>query len=384
MYYMFQTIKNWFKPDVDVMNCIHISESALLHNYHYLQSLKPHVEIFPVLKSNAYGHWIDQILQVYKNLSIKYVVVDSFPEYNIVLKHSKFNILLLWETLSQNYKAFNLKRTAFCVYNLETLQTLAKFWKKVTIHLFLNTGMNREWIDANLLPNALEFLKNYPQIQIEGVLSHLHSADSIENNSIEAQISAFKMMYHQILDYGHTPKYRHIWASAWLLKIHDDFFNAYRPWLVLYWYNPLSEKDSDFVFWEELQPALSVSSTIVALNSVPFEEWVSYAPQWKQANKSDQITATIPFWYMEWLPRLAREKIQIRHSSWMLSQIGTICMNLSCYLWNEKLLIGDRVRIIENDKNAENSISSLAKAANTIPYDILVHLDRGIRRVIEK
>lgn len=381
---MFKFIKDWFKLDVDVMNCIHISESALLHNYNYLQSLKPQASLFPVLKSNAYGHWIDQMLQIYKWLPIKYVVVDSFPEYYTVLKHSKFNILLLGETLASNYKVFNFKRTAFCVYNLETLQTLAKLWKKVRIHLFLNTGMNREWIDSNLLQNALEFLKWCPQIEIEWVLSHLHSADAMNEKSIESQISAFKMMYHQILDYGHTPKYRHIWASAWLLKIHDDFFNAYRPWLALYWYNPLSDKDSDFSFWEELQPALSLSSTIVALNSVLFDEGVSYAPQWKQTKKSDQITATIPFGYMEWLPRYAREKIQIRHSSWMLSQIWTVCMNLSCYLWNEKLLIGDKVWLLEKEKGVENSIYSLAKVAWTIPYDILVHLDKWIRRVIEK
>ena len=101
------------------------------------------------IKSNAYGHWIDQILQIYKWLPIKYIVVDSFPEYNIVMRHSKFNVLLLGETLAVNYEKFNFKRTTFCVYNLETLQVLAKLNKKLKIHLFLNTGMNREWIDAS-------------------------------------------------------------------------------------------------------------------------------------------------------------------------------------------------------------------------------------------
>ena len=373
------SIKDWFKPNVEPMNRIYISKSALLHNYGYLQSLKPNADLFPVIKSNAYGHGIDNILNIYKWLPIKYIVVDSFPEYNIVRRHSKFNVLLLWETLPANYEKFNFKRTTFCVYNLETLQALVKLNKKIKIHLFLNTWMNREWIDADLLPNALEFLKNHDKIKIEGVMSHLYSVNKLD---IERQVDAFKMMYQQILDYGHTPKYRHIWASAWLLKIQDDFFNAYRPWLALYGYNPLAEEDSDFDLWEKLQPALSLSSIITAINSVPYNEWVSYAPQRKQLDKSDKITVTVPFGYAEWMPRSVREKIEISHEDGDLKQIGNVCMNLSCYLWNEKVLIWDKVWLLRQDQKVSGSVTWWAKAAGTISYEILVHLDRGIRREI--
>ena len=368
-------------PEVEPMNCIKISKSALLDNYNYLQSLKPNASLFPVFKSNAYGHWIDQMLEVYKWLSIPYIVVDSYPEYNIILRHSKFKILLLWETLPINYKAFNLKRTTFCVYNLETLQTLAKLRKKVNIHLFLNTWMNREGIDSDLLPNALEFLKDYPFINIEWVLSHFHSADKM---SMDTQIEAFKMMYHLILDYWHTPKYRHIWASTGLLKINDEFFNAYRPWLVLYGYNPLSEDEDGFDLGSQLKPALSLSSRIVALNSVPYNEWVSYGPQWKQLEKTNKITATVPFGYMEWLPRACRDKIKIHHKDEYIQQIWSVCMNLSCYMWNENILIWDSVNLIETESDSPCTVESWAQAANTIPYEILVHLDRWIRREIVK
>ena len=373
------SIRDWFRPNVEPMNRIYISRSALLNNYKYLQSLKPNAELFPVIKSNAYGHGIDSILKIYKWLPIKYIVVDSFPEYNIVRRHSKFNILLLWETLPVNYDKFNLRRTTFCVYNLETLQTLAKLDKKLKIHLFLNTWMNREWIDADLLPNALEFLKSCPKIEIEWVMSHLFSANKLD---IEKQVEAFKMMYQQVLDYGHTPTYRHIWASIWMLKLQDDFFNAYRPWLALYGYNPLSEEDADFDLWNKLQPALSLSSVITAINSVPYNEWVSYDPQRKQLEKEDKITITVPFGYAEWLPRTVREKIEIYHESGFVKQIGNVCMNMSCYMWSNKMLIWDEVVLLDEDQTLSASVSGWARAADTIPYEILVHLDKWIRREI--
>ena len=373
------SIRDRFKPNIKPMNRIYISKSNILYNYKYLKWLKPNIELFPVVKSNAYWHGIDQILEIYKGLPIKYIVVDSFPEYNIVRRHSKFNILLLWETLWENYEKFNFKRTTFCVYNLETLQVLAKLNKKVKIHLFLNTWMNREWIDVDLLPNALEFLKLHPKINIEWVMSHLYSSDVLD---IDRQVEAFKIMYAQILDYGHTPIYRHIWASIWLLKLQDDFFNAYRPWLALYGYNPLSSEDSNFELWEKLQPALSLSSTIVAINLVSYNEWVSYCPQWKQLNKEDKITVTIPFWYAEWMPRWVREKIEISHEDGDLKQIGNVCMNLSCYLWNEKVLIWDKVWLLRKDQKLKNSVSWWANTVGTIPYEILVGLDKWIRREI--
>ena len=60
------SIRDWFKPNIEPMNRIYISKSALLNNYQYLQSLKPNAELFPVIKSNAYGHGIDNMLEIYK------------------------------------------------------------------------------------------------------------------------------------------------------------------------------------------------------------------------------------------------------------------------------------------------------------------------------
>jgi alanine racemase len=57
-------------------------------------------------------------------------------------------------------------------------------------------------------------------------------------------------------------------------------------------------------------------------------------------------------------------------------------MNLSCYMWNDKILIWDEVFLLEEDQSVLASISWWAKAAGTIPYEILVHLDKGIRREI--
>lgn len=66
-------------------------------------------------------------------------------------------------------------------------------------------------------------------------MSHFYGADGVglisdldreiggEKTSVEKQISLFKKMYYQILEYGFAPLWRHIWNSAGLFKVKKIF-----------------------------------------------------------------------------------------------------------------------------------------------------------------
>lgn len=263
---MLQKLKKIFKPDVRPLNSIKISKSKILHNLDLIQQRQPAQAIFPVLKSNAYGHGILQILEILRWQSIPYLAVDSFPEYQIIARNSRFNILIMGETLPQNYRFFDTKRTAFAVFSLPVVQALAALKSKVRVHLFLNTGMNREGIQEQNLPAFLQEIKKYPNIELEGVMSHLHSADT-EPESIAQQVKVFKKMTKLIEDHGFTPKWKHIAASAGTLQIQDDFFTACRPGLLLYGYSPMQDTEYSEKT-DQLQPALNLFSTIIAIQKV--------------------------------------------------------------------------------------------------------------------
>lgn len=376
---MLNYIKEKLKPQTETLNTIFISREKVLKNIDFIQDLQKESALFPVLKSNAYGHGIVQMLEIFKKKDFPYVVVDSFPEYQIVHKKSKLPILLLGETLKENYKFFDTKRTAFAVYNSETLEYLWKMWKKIFIHVFLNTGMNREWIKEEWLNSFLLSLKQFPNILLEWVMSHFYSADKKDNSSINEQITLFKKMYKKIEEFGFAPKWRHIGASAWILQMNDGFFNAFRPWIICYWYNPLEFE----LPWktDRLEPALSLISRVVSIQDIKKWEWISYSHNWK-AEKEEKV-ATIAFGYAEWFFRSLSGKLFFSHKNQIFQQIGNICMNLSIFLADENIKIWDKITVISCDKNTNNSINYIAKSAQTIPYEILVKLDKGIRRVVK-
>jgi len=89
--------------------------------------------------------------------------------------------------------------------------------------------MNREGLDEHQLEDFFALLEKNPQVHVTGVMSHLHSADEVYYDQIDAQIQQFKKLYMEIINHGHTPLRRHIGNTAGVMKITDDFFNAYRP-----------------------------------------------------------------------------------------------------------------------------------------------------------
>jgi alanine racemase len=100
------------------MNIIRLRRRVLLENLEYLQSLQPQAAIFPVLKSNAYGHGLKHVVRMLRNEEVPYIAVDSYPEYVVVKKHCKIPVLIMGETLLENYRKFDHKKTTFCVYNI--------------------------------------------------------------------------------------------------------------------------------------------------------------------------------------------------------------------------------------------------------------------------
>ena len=61
---MFAFLKRIFKPKYNTLNEIEINRIKIISNFNYLKRLQPNAEIFPVLKSNAYGHGLREMCHI--------------------------------------------------------------------------------------------------------------------------------------------------------------------------------------------------------------------------------------------------------------------------------------------------------------------------------
>ena len=377
---MIDFLKELIKPDIKPLNYVKISKENILHNFWVLQSHQTQSELFPVLKSNAYGHWLKEISEILKWTKGKYICVDSFPEYQIVKKYSWKKVLVLWETRSENYKYYDLKKTTFCIYNLETLKYLISLNKKITIHLFINTWMNREGFQEVDLRKVLNKLQK-SKIIVEWVCSHFASADEVNHIFYDKQVEEFKYLYEIILSYDFNPIYRHIAGSAWTFKMEDNFFNAFRPGMSLFWVNVLSPEDLHYEKADELKLSMDLYSTVVKIQKVASWEGISYNRTYYV--EEDTKIAVIPFGYYEGFDRKLSNNysVKIWHKFYPIR--GRICMNLAMVeVWNDKISVWDEVCIISKNKKDKNTLYTMAQWSETIPYEIAVKIRANIRKEI--
>lgn len=374
-------IRSILKPKYESFNRIEILADNLVANYDYLKSLQPAAALFPVLKSNAYGHGLKEVCKIVNRTDAPMVVVDSYPEAQIVYRYFKRKVLILGEMPLEAYRYCKLERTEFVIYNSETLKSVARYGKKVKIHLFINSGMNREGIKD--IESFLTANKKYlDAVEVSGVCSHLASSDQ-DSALNKEQENNFMAALEAIRAAGYFPRWVHLGNSAAIFKLNNKLLTAYRPGISFYGYNPLNDGNEN----PNLKPALNVFSTVVSLQSLKPGETVSYSETYR-AN-DDIKTAVIAFGYFEGLDRRLSSRAEflvqgIERDFWA-KIAGRICMNLTCLdLGHNQTAVGNKVELISSNPANPNSVANLARLMNTISYELLVKLNQNIRREIIK
>jgi len=359
---------------ISTLNRVEVIAENILHNFDYFQKENQHTKLFPVLKSNAYGHGLKQIVQILESRGVEYFVVDSYYEALQIREISNRSVLMLGYTKPENYKYFNFKKLAITIFDIESLKRLGELGKKINIHLFINTGMNREGISIKEIPLYLTELKKYSALNLEGICTHLADADNESNEFTQKQYQLFKQAINIIENQNFHPKYKHISATGGSFKIKDSQLNAIRLGIGLYGYNP------NKLFDTNLKPALRVISTVVSVQTLKTGDKVSYNCTF-QAEKDMKI-ALLPVGYYECLDRKLSNKGFIKVKGEFLPIVGRVCMNLTCIdAKHLDLKIGDEVIVISENPADKNSIENIAQTIDTISYEVLVKISSSIRRV---
>lgn len=367
---------------LDTYNLISISREAILHNYDLFQSIQPNSNIWPVLKSNAYGHGITQVAGILKARQFEYLVVDSYYEALEVWKVSTQKVLLIGISPIQNLKYFNYSKTALVVYNINILKELGRLRRRIKIHLKINTGLNRQGIKPSQVDTFLTELKKFPLIQLEGVCSHLAvSDDDLQDDYTKTQEYIFLHTLEQIHNAGFFPKFVHLSNTSGTTKINNDICNTVRLGIGLYGFNPKINNSQALDSFQELKPALCFTSKVINTINLEPGDRVSYGASFV-ADKKMKV-GLLPIGYYEVFTRSMSNKAVVSYKNRFLPLVGNICMNLCVFSCeDENIEIGDEIEIISNQPGDKNSIYALADLNNTIPYEILVNLAEPIRRKI--
>ncbi len=360
-----------------------INLNSFQQNIQSIRNLVGSLEILPIIKSNAYGHGIIPISNKLHEIGINVLGVAWAEEgKKIRMSGNKAKLHIIIPPL-------NTDIDTILDYNLQCSVSRVEFCKELSekainkglvipIHVFVNTGMNRDGI---LPENAVDFMSeisNLKGIDIEGIQSHFCNADSEDLTFSHRQLDVFNNTIDLLADSGFNFTYKHIANSAGMIQLPDSHHTMVRPGIFIYGY-----QGEEFLQNKvEIHPVMTLKSHVIEVRDIKKGDTTGYA--FKYIAKEDTKIAVLSTGYGDGFSRAHSNKSSVIINDRKYPIIGTVCMDeimVNLGYKNKNVKIGDEAILMGKSETQEISIYELARNINTIPYEITTALTDRVRRI---
>ncbi len=358
------------------LNTISINQERVNYNYKTLSQLDDKVKIAPVLKSNAYGHGIEIIGNIVDLYNPPFICVDSlFEAYKLQKAGVNSKILIMGYVDPRSLIRKKLP-FSYAIFDLEFARSLSRNQSGCEVHVFVGTGMSREGVPLAELEEFLNHLKEFKGLNIVGLMSHLSSANEPQSEHTTHQVENFRMAKQIALKVISDMKWFHLGGSWALTNNLAGDCNVVRCGKAIY---GLADNDV-------LKPVLLLKTQIVQIKKINKGAKVGYGETF--IAPKDMTIGILPIGYYDGVDRrlsnkgvvkLAGEKRPV-----FCKILGMISMNVTTIDLSEveNPALSMEVIIFSDSINDPNSLEQAGKLCNTIPLELVVHLQSSIRREI--
>ena len=281
-----------------------INLEALRHNLRVVQEFAGGARVWPVLKADAYGHGAPAVARTLERAGADGFCV-ALVEEGVELREAGIVVPILvvgghYGTAHEEVVARNLVPV---VHDLGQVAAFARLVRSgvakgpIGVHLKIDTGMSRLGVTMRDLPRVADRLRDYPEVDVRGLMTHLACADDDSGDETRAQLGQFEDATRQLAECGVRPAIRHAAASAALLRA-QGAFDAVRPGIAVFGISPRVDGNA---LTSKLVPVMRVRTEIVALREVGQGDAVGYGATWHASRPS--VIATAPMGYADGLSR---------------------------------------------------------------------------------
>lgn len=323
-------------------------------------------QLIAVVKADAYGHGVVPVIEALRTVADMFAVATI--EEGIALRQAGIGdpILVLFSSLPEQAAqivAHGLTPTIGDWEFADRLNDVAS--KIVSVHVNVNTGMNRSGIYWTETRQFLSRLKTLHRLNVAGLFTHLATADETDKRFVFLQLKRFSSVLEKV---SNGSELVHAANSAAALAIPEAHFDAVRPGLSLYGIYPAAERSI------QLEPALTWKARIGWIGSISEGEGVSYGLRYKAQRETRVVMVQVG--YGDGYPRALSGVGEVLIGGARRPIVGRVCMDVSVVRLasTDDVSVGDEVVLIGKQGDAEITVDELAHRAGTIPYEILTQI----------
>ncbi len=347
-----------------------INANCIRHNLQQIRRQTNNTPVLAMVKANAYGHSMVDCARVLRKQDVEYLGVAVIDEA-LALRQAgdigKILVMVSPEPTDADLFINNSIETAFSSFQI--LKAFAKRAAerntKIYGHLYIDTGMNRDGIPHAESLKFMQYIKDNPQIEIIGLMTHLATADMPEEDLADKQLAIFEQVKDELHKNGFHFKYYHAANSSAILNYPKAHYNLVRPGISLYGYMPNIKMAQRM----DLQPAMKWKSKVMLIKDVKKGGTVGYGL--KYIAPKDTRIAVIPVGYGDGIYRSLSNNFQCLINGKRFDSVGSICMDeFMVDLGNADVNICDEVILLGRQGDNEILPYELADKVNSIPYEI--------------
>lgn len=332
-------------------------------------------KIMPVIKANAYGTYINTRLDILNEFDIVAVAIVDEGEKLRKIGYKKEIVVLNQPYVDEIEKIIENDLT-IGISGMDFVKALAEKKEKIRVHIEIGTGMGRTGIHPDRTKEYIDCIKKSENIIIEGIYTHMSSADS-DDEYTKKQIKSFEKAIEIAKKEVPELKYIHASASNGLINFPEAHYNLVRPGIILYGY----ESGKNILDKIDLKPICKLKSKISFLKKVQKGASIGYSRSY--ITPKEMQVATVPIGYADGLRRELSNCGEVFVNGCKVPIIGKVCMDSFMIDVTEikDVKVGDDVWIWDNENIF---LEEIAEKCNTINYEIMSTISERVPRIFKK
>ncbi|MDC3095199.1 alanine racemase [Prochlorococcus sp. AH-716-M06] len=377
-----------FEKDIDLKQraWIEVKGKAIETNVRKLRSkLNKNCQFMAVVKADGYGHDAKLVSEYAIKGGASQLGVATLNE-GIKLRSSgvKKPILILGNLYTKRDLIICFKNdlmpTISSIRECLICNNIGKhFGLKFPLHLKVDTGMSRLGFEYNKFVQQFENIKSFENISIEGIYSHLSSADELKSLDPKSITQLQRLKFQELLKQINVDKNIkiHLANSAGMLIDKNFHFHMVRVGLSMYGYKPLAKLNKNLL----LKPALSLKVKVAFIRTIEKGVSVSYGGKFVSHRKTN--LAVLSIGYADGVPRNLSGKIKVIHNNKFYPQVGSITMDqmMVDITDSKEIKVGSTLVLLGSDGDKTISPLDWARESNTIPWEILCSFKNRLPKV---
>ncbi len=366
-----------------------INLSNLMYNYLNIRKKVNNRKIMAVVKADAYGHGVNEIvntLNLLKDKKPEYFAVAILDEAVELMKlRIKQPVLVFEPLIKDNVKPVFYNNIIPTVFRKQHLDILLKSRKelpnkknfdKIKVQVKVDTGMNRLGVNYNDAFDFIFKLSKNKNFIIDGIYTHFATADEKKKGFAYLQLERFNKVIEKLRANGVNTGIIHAANSGAILDMPEAYFDMVRPGISLYGYYPSLETSESV----SLKPAMSIIAYVADVKELKAGESVSYGRLFTAKRNTKIIT--VPIGYADGYNRNLTNKAKAILNGKIYNQVGRVTMDRIIFdIGNDNVKVGQKVILLGKYKNLKIDAWDWSKILSTIPYEITCNISKRVPRV---